>query len=472
MKKIAIILVISLCFGLMAAPVTATGTESRYYSDVYLTDSYHDAVIYLYEHELMSGTVGATDTEKAIFSPDAPLLRGQIVVILWRMLNCANPNGTITYFDDCDPERFFYDAVLWASSSNVEIITGHSDGTFRPYDEVVQEQVLTMLYRFACHCGYASNTSDMINYYTNIFANSSISNKTSFNNYAKAAVGWAYDTGVLTDNDLIGLDACSRADIAGYIYSFYQLFQKKYGLSVVNTNRMSYVEPCGTAMQTLFAHYGATSAINMKDITSAEFEAAMQSAFGAAKGLDICYLYCASHGLTSGLGLFTGSSNTLTPAQLRELIDQYNGTFVVFVSGCHSGTYISTGTESNEADVGDVFDADSFVTALVSNTDDYVVESDLRNGERIKVLCSSMKEESSYSTDRFATNYWCLGSGYNKTTNTFGSLYADENNDFRVSLYELYSYSHDEIKDNLINHTQTVVVYPENDNYIIFESDY
>lgn len=111
-------------------------------------------------------------------------------------------------------------------------------------------------------------------------------------------------------------------------------------------------------------------------------------------------------------------------------------------------------------------------TALVSNTDDYVVESDMRNGERIKVLCSSTKAEVSYSTNLFATNYWCLGSGYNKNTNTFGDLKADENNDFRVSLYELYSYSHDEINDNLINHTQTVVVYPENDNYIIFESDY
>lgn len=470
MKKIAIILVISLCFGLMAAPVTATGTESRYYSDVYLTDSYHDAVIYLYEHELMSGTVGATDTEKAIFSPDAPLLRGQIVVILWRMLNCANPNGTITYFDDCDPERFFYDAVLWASSSNVEIITGHSDGTFRPYDEVVQEQVLTMLYRFACHCGYASNTSDMINYYTNIFANSSISNKTSFNNYAKAAVGWAYDTGVLTDNDLIGLDACSRADIAGYIYSFYQLFQKKYGLSVVNTNRMSYVEPCGTAMQTLFAHYGATSAIDMKDITSAEFEAAMQSAFGNAKGLDICYLYCASHGSPSGLGLFAGSPHTLTPTRLRELIDQYNGTFVVFVSGCYSGTYISTGTNSENNTAGDVFDPSAFIQDLVTTTDDNMVESDLRNGERIKVLCSSMKNEVSYITSRNATKYWCLGSGYNKDTDTFMAQLADFNADYRVSLYELYMYSYTNIQES--HPDQTVVVYPENDYYIIFESDY
>ena len=472
MKKIAIILVITLCFGLMAPLASATGAESRYYSDVYLTDSYHDAVIYLYEHELMTGTTGATDTVKALFSPNNALLRGQIVAILWRMLNRANPNGTVTYYDDCDPDHFFYDAVLWASSSNVGVINGHSDGTFRPFDVVVQEQLLAMLYRFACHCGYASNTSTVQNYYIRIFNNSSLRNKTSFSDYAKAAVGWACDTGVLTNNDVNGLDPCSRADIAEYIYTFYQLFQKKYGLSVINTDGMAWVIPCGPAMQTLFTHYGASPAIDMKDITSAEFEAAMQSAFGNAKGLDICYLYCASHGSTSGLGLFTGSPHTLTPTRLRELIDQYNGTFVVFVSGCYSGTYISTGTESNEADSDDVFDADSFVAALLTNTDDYEVESDLRNGERIKVLCSSMKNEKSYATDRFATNYWCLGSGYNKATNTFGSLYADENNDFRVSLYELYSYSHDEIKDNLIDHTQTVVVYPENDNYIIFESDY
>lgn len=328
-----------------------------------------------------------------------------------------------------------------------------------------------MLYRLACHCGYASNTTDMLNYYTNIFDNSSINNKNSFSNYAKAAVGWAYDTGVLTNNDLNGLDSCSRADIAGYIYSFYQLFQKKYGLSVINTDNMDWVVTCGPAMQTLFTHYGASPAIDMKDITSAEFEAAMQSAFGNAKGLDICYLYCASHGSPSGLHLFSGSPNTLSPTRLRELIDQYNGTFVVFMSGCYSGTYISTGAGSNEVDGGDIFDADSFVAALVSNTDDYAVESDLRNGERIKVLCSSTKTEVSYSTNLFATNYWCLGSGYNKNTNTFGDIKADFNNDYRVSLFELYTYSLYEILDGL-DHKQTVVVYPENDNYIIFESGY
>lgn len=112
MKKIAIILVITLCFGLMAPLASATGAESRYYSDVYLTDSYHDAVIYLYEHELMTGTTGATDTEKTLFSPDTPLLRGQFVTILWRMLNQANPNGTVTYFDDCAPTQFYYNAVF------------------------------------------------------------------------------------------------------------------------------------------------------------------------------------------------------------------------------------------------------------------------------------------------------------------------------------------------------------------------
>ena len=470
MKKIAIILVITLCFGLMAPLASATGAESRYYSDVYLTDSYHDAVIYLYEHELMTGTTGATDTAKALFSPNNALLRGQIVAILWRMLNRANPNGTVTYYDDCDPDHFFYDAVLWASSSNVGVINGHSDGTFRPFDVVVQEQLLAMLYRFACHCGYASNTSTVQNYYIRIFNNSSLRNKTSFSDYAKAAVGWACDTGVLTNNDVNGLDPCSRADIAEYIYTFYQLFQKKYGLSVINTDGMAWVIPCGPAMQTLFTHYGASPAIDMKDITSAEFEAAMQSAFGNAKGLDICYLYCASHGSTNGLKLFSGNTAYLTPTRLRTLIDQYNGTFVVFVSGCHSGTYISTGTNSEYGTSGDVFDPSAFIQDLVTTTDDNMVESDLRNGERIKVLCSSMKKEISYITSRNATKYWCLGSGYNKDTDTFTNQLADFNADYRVSLYELYMYSYTKIQES--HPDQTVVVYPENDYYIIFESDY
>lgn len=238
---------------------------------------------------------------------------------------------------------------------------------------------------------------------------------------------------------------------------------------------MSYAAKCSTAMQTLFQHYGASGALSQIDITKEQFESAMRSAFSQAKALDICYLYCASHGDASGLCLFSGTSVVMTPEYLREQIDSYDGTFVVFVSGCHSGTYISENSIANDgpdSESADFFDADSFVNILTR--EEYAVEGyGLKSSQRIKVLCSSRKEEVSYSTDLFATYYWCLGSGYDYPNNTFVSIASDSNLDGRVSLEELYEYSHDRVLETLSGgRVQNIVCCPDSDNYIIFESSY
>lgn len=227
---------------------------------------------------------------------------------------------------------------------------------------------------------------------------------------------------------------------------------------------------CDDAMDTLFSHYGAVSN-NYENLTKNNFSTAMNNAFQNAKGLDLCYLYCASHGGEDGLALFSGYPNNMTLAFLREQIDLYKGTFIVFISGCHSGTYVSSEDGSDELIyVEEQFDSESFVEILTGSDGVYVVESDLRDGSRIKVLCSSRKEEVSYSTDKLATNYWCLGSGYDFHNNRSTSLYADSNTDARVSLEELYSYSYGRIQ-NIISE-QHVVRYPYEDPVIIFESTF
>ncbi len=441
------------------------------------------------------------------------------------MLNEPKPNGTVTTFSDCKTETYYYNAVRWASSSNVGIITGYEDGTFKPKQGVTQQETLTFLYRFACHCAYASNTTSAKNSFIDIFNSSSLANKGTFLKYSKPAVGWAYQNGFITDNSIKGKDLCNRGNAAEYIYKFYKKYQKKYGLAVVNTRGMDYVGKCAPAMQALFKHYGATNALSRKDITQSQFAKAMETAFSNAKALDICYLYCASHGSTSGLALFSGTPGMLTPQYLRTQIDKYNGTFVVFVSGCYTGTFISTSIEENVTDItenisvsvdesltipvtsgdldaittnedapstsshdadmitaastygnsdeasagvedADYFDANSFVYDLTR--DEYSQESsDLRNGQRIKVLCSSRKDEVSYSTDSFATYYWCLGSGYDYLNGSFVSIRADKNTDGRVSLSELYRYSYDKVVSAMPD--QHIVCYPQSDNFIIFE---
>lgn len=443
----------------------------KYYSDVSSADSYYDAVNYLHEHDVFNGYTLPDGDTLGTFRPNESLTRGQFAILLWRMLNKPQPSGTSLTFTDCVPGAYYYDAVMRASSSNVAIINGYGDGTFAPDNYITQQTACLMLYRFACHCGYASNSETAQQEYIDIFNSSNLTYKSNFANNTRAGAGWAYDNNMLQTN-LVPTSYVTRGGAAEYIYAFYTQFQNKYGLAVVNTNNMSYVAPCGVAMKNLFVHYGASSAISQQDITKATFHDQMSAAFANAKALDICYLYIASHGSEDGLALFTDYNSTLTPEFLRGEIDRFNGTFVVFISGCHTGTYISEENVEALESSADVFDAQAFVNAIYDDSLDVDYSEDLRDSNRIKVICSSRQDEASYSTDRFATNYWCLGSGYDYRANRFVTLYADENGDGRISLDELYSYSYEQIRTNLVNHIQTVVCYPQDDSFIIFESGF
>lgn len=391
-----------------------------------------------------------------------------MAIVFWRMLNRPQPSGTSMTFSDVSQGAYYYDAIAWASSSNVGIVNGYGGGLFKPNDPITYQTACIMLYRFACHCGYSSNSNSAQQQYINILNNSTLINKNNFTTPSKASAGWAYSNGFLSDS-VVPSAQLPRGAAADYIYHFYIKFQNKYGLAVVNTDNMSYVAPCGTGMKNLFNHYGATGASAKQDLSSAQFHNEMTNAFFRAKGLDICYLYIASHGGVNGLGLFT--NGVLTPTTLRSEIDRFSGTFVVFVSGCHSGTYISEENGSSQ-EIEDVFDAAAFMNGIYDSSLDLNYSEDLRDSKRIKVLCSSRKSELSYSTNRFATNYWCMGAGYNYQSNQFITLYADKNSDGRISLNELYEYSRDQILTNLTGHIQTVVTHPQNDSFIIFESGY
>lgn len=473
MKKLMCMLLLMVMLVTIATPVAnAAAVQSRYYSDVYTTSSYHDAAIYLYEHGIMEGTQAATGAQKGLFSPNMSLSRGQLVTILWRMVNQPESSGTDSAFSDVSASSYYYDAVHWASSAEVGITNGYEDGTFKPARVVTQQEALTFLYRFTVYCQYVLDTMETT--YVNAFTAAPLTNKSTFQNYAKAAVGWAYQNGFLPNNNIKGTDECKRSHTAEYAYQLYMTYQKKYGLAVVNTHNMDYVEPCGPAMQTLFQHYGATDAVALRNVTKSRFVSTMEMVFSEAKPLDICYLYCASHGGETGLQLFTGSEDTLLPSYLRIQIEKYYGTFVILISGCHSGTYIKQGNDS------DFFDSERFVHVLTVEEDSSTqimneigttAKYNLRDSHRMKVICSSEWNQTSYNTSAYATKYWCLGCGYRIVEEDFTTLHADINNDLRVSLSELHSYASYEVSSELAGtgKEQTMVCYPSDDAFIIFE---
>ena len=80
MKKkrfLSILLVLCIIFAALPANLFATG--SMPFTDVKETDLYYDAVKYVHENGMMSGT------GMNLFSPDATTTRGMIVTILHRI---------------------------------------------------------------------------------------------------------------------------------------------------------------------------------------------------------------------------------------------------------------------------------------------------------------------------------------------------------------------------------------------------
>lgn len=496
--------------------------STSHYTDVSTGASYYAAVDYLYDHGIMSGT-GSNK-----FSPANSVTRAQIIQVLWNALGKPDPVGTTKTFSDCSSTSYYYNAVRWASSSGVGIASGTGNGKFSPDNTVTQQDAMTFLYRTVQYCTYISKTSASETTYKQALANSSLTYKANVADYAKPAFGWAYSAGLTLTNSVNPKGVTPRSDVAQYIYRVIKKYQKKYALTVVNTNRMTYAKDCGEAMAVVFTKNGAkcNSAV---DIKSSAFSSTMSAAFSQAKPLDMCYIAMQAHGSNAGLSVF--SDGYLDPVTLRNEILKYKGTFTVFASGCDSGTYIPEGTEdeySTSSDEGnnmvdiatgnddtdiasnpelegegtldtattfgieennlydsdektdteaiddeeDFFDADAFAKALVGS--DLDAESLKGYDNKIKVLCSSKKSELSYSADRRAIRYWALGAGYDMTNKSYtGTLAADTNSDKRISLEEMYKYSYDRIlADCSSDNIQHIVRYPHNDKTIILETAY
>lgn len=483
MKKGRKILTMLVGIILLTVGLTITVSASSYYTDVSSSDSCYHAVTYLRDHNIM---VGQTDT---YFGKNNTLIRADVVTVLWRMLNQPEPSGTTVTFSDCNSSAYYYKAVRWACSSNVGIASGYENGNFGPADLVSNQDLLTFLYRFACYCGYIDNSSSAQSYYRAAFEQLVLSYPNTFWDYSKVPVGWACQTGFITDYAIVGTASATRGDTAKYIYHFYKTYQKKYGLVVVNTYELESVGTYGNAMKQLLEKCHAETVFK-SDITRNEFSEELDNVFSSAKPLDICYLYLHSHGNSTGMVLYRKESNPeendvvkLIPTALRNYINRYKGNFVVFLHSCYSGIFVSNSVSGEyllpytvENYGSDYFDMNAFVNELVGidnsfsgDVDVMTMEyADLRDVPNIKVLAACKATELS---ERYLTvKYWCEGAGHNWSTGGNTQLYADYNTDNRISLNELYNYSKNKVLN--VNPTQHVVCYPEFDHSIILERTY
>lgn len=115
-KLITAIMVISLCISVVIAhatvdnSVTVTNCENIF-MDVNESDWYYNDVKYVQENKLMTGT------SKTEFSPSGATTRGMIVTILWRVEGEPVVEGKD--FEDVSPDAWYSKAVAWASNNQI-----------------------------------------------------------------------------------------------------------------------------------------------------------------------------------------------------------------------------------------------------------------------------------------------------------------------------------------------------------------
>lgn len=124
-------------------------SASQPFSDVSPTkDAWcYTQVMKAYEAGLINGY------GNGLFGKNDPITRGQIVQILYNYY--GEDCGTNSGFSDVPSSAWYAKAVTWASKNGV--VSGYSNGTFGPNNQLTREQMVTILYNVAGRP--ATNTS-------------------------------------------------------------------------------------------------------------------------------------------------------------------------------------------------------------------------------------------------------------------------------------------------------------------------
>lgn len=125
----------------------------------------------------------------------------------------SEPEKTIPDFQDVNDSDWFADAVRWAAAKG--IVTGYSDTEFGPRDDILREQLVTMLYRYADKYKNIKieGTADLLAY----------TDGWSVRPYAQDAFRWAIANGIINGYSSGALDphaTATRAEAAAILVRY------------------------------------------------------------------------------------------------------------------------------------------------------------------------------------------------------------------------------------------------------------
>ena len=194
---LALILTLSLSVTAYAA------VEDTGFSDVAADAWYADAVTYVRDNGLMSGTSDTT------FTPGGTMTRGMLVTTLYRMAGSPSlENEDLGYpFADVPGDAWYADGVYWARLAGV--VGGYSEDQFGPDDPVTREQIAAILWRYAGSPAAESGTD--------------FADEGSISAYAAQAVDWARANGIVNgveDNRFLPQSSATRAQVATILRNY------------------------------------------------------------------------------------------------------------------------------------------------------------------------------------------------------------------------------------------------------------
>lgn len=170
------------------------------FSDVAADAWYADAVRYVRDNGLMSGTSATT------FDPEAATSRAMLATILYRVSGSPAVTTSAGFADVADG-AYYADAVNWAAANN--IVSGYGNGSFGTNDPITREQIATILWRYA-----GSPSADQ---------GQAFSDESAIASYAAGAVDWVRANGIMngmTGNRFEPDSNATRAQVASIFYNY------------------------------------------------------------------------------------------------------------------------------------------------------------------------------------------------------------------------------------------------------------
>lgn len=139
------------------------------------------------------------------FRPDGACTRAHVLTFLWRASNCPEPESSINPFTDVAASSPFYKAILWGYHEG--ITSGITATEFCPDDICTRAQVVTFLWRY-----YGRPAGGKGVYFADMLR---------LNSDFTSAIGWAAAEGIAagySDGSFRPYGTCTRAHVVSFLY--------------------------------------------------------------------------------------------------------------------------------------------------------------------------------------------------------------------------------------------------------------